>query len=437
MTGIMEGFPPEQQKRVTLANWRNHPYSEWAFSHVRELIPTADIPNTPEGVRALGTALEDLSHVNVTDGMSLAQYLDATWTDGYLVLQDGAIVHEAYRNALVPMRQHILMSVSKSMLGVLAGILAHKGKLDLAAPVTLYVPEVRGTAWNKATVQNVLDMRAGIDFNEDYEITSGPIIEYRKATGWNPLGEGEQPSDLRSFFSTLTESDGPHEGRFHYVSPNTDLAAWIIERATGTRYADLMSEHLWQPMGAGSPAYITVDRFGAPRAAGGMCVTLRDLARVGQLIADGGMAGTTQVIAPEWIEDTLTGGDRTGLERRRLRRLFPGPRHALPQQVVRGARRAPDGLLHRHPRAEPVGTAARAHRHRQDVVTPQTARPGGQQAQPAHGRGGETASRWSRFKKTGFQPISVTAFAWSCSKKLLCQTASIAMQSNPNVFKSK
>jgi CubicO group peptidase (beta-lactamase class C family) len=324
MTGIMEGFPPEQQKRVTLANWRNHPYSEWAFSHVRELIPTADIPNTPEGVRALGTALEDLSHVNVTDGMSLAHYLDATWTDGYLVLQDGAIVHEAYRNALVPMRQHILMSVSKSMLGVLAGILAHKGKLDLAAPVTLYVPEVRGTAWNKATVQNVLDMRAGIDFNEDYEITSGPIIEYRKATGWNPLGEGEQPSDLRSFFSTLTESDGPHEGRFHYVSPNTDLAAWIIERATGTRFADLMSEHLWQPMGAGSPAYITVDRFGAPRAAGGMCVTLRDLARVGQLIADGGMAGTTQVIAPEWIEDTLTGGDPQAWKDGDFADYFPG-----------------------------------------------------------------------------------------------------------------
>ncbi len=70
-----------------------------------------------------------------------------------------------------------------------------------------------------------------------------------------------------------------------------------------------MSEHLWQPMGAGSPAYITVDRLGAPRAAGGMCVTLRDLARVGQLIVDGGMAGTTQVIRPEWIDDLFNGGD--------------------------------------------------------------------------------------------------------------------------------
>ena len=309
MTAMMDGFPPSEQTQVTLANWRQHPYSAWAFSHVREIIPSADIPYNPEGVRPLGTALEDIGHIEVQPSMNLAQYLDATWTDGYLVLHDGAIIHEVYRNELKPCRQHILMSVSKSMLGVLAGILANKGKLDLAAPVTLYVPEMRSTAWNKATVQNVLDMRVGIEFAEDYEATSGAIVEYRKSTGWNPLGPGESPTDLRSFFSELTETDGPHEGRFHYVSPNTDLAAWIIERAAGTRYADLMSEHLWQPMGAGSPAYITVDRLGAPRAAGGMCVTLRDLARVGQLIVDGGMAGTTQVIAPEWIDDLFNGGD--------------------------------------------------------------------------------------------------------------------------------
>ncbi len=309
MNQMMQGFPPSEESRVTLANWRQHPFSTWGFSHVRELIPSANIPNDPDNVRPLGTELEDLSNVDLGAGQTLAQYLDATWTDGFVVLQDGAVVHEVYRNALKPARQHILMSVSKSMLGVLAGILADKGKLDLSAPVAAYVPEAGGTAWNNATVQNVLDMRVGILFAEDYEATSGPIVEYRKSTGWNPLGDGERPSDLRSFFGQLTETDGPHNGRFHYVSPNTDLAAWIIERATGTRYADLMSDYLWQPMGAGSPAYITVDRLGAPRAAGGMCVTVRDLARVGQLIVDGGMAGTTRVIPQGWIDDLFTGGD--------------------------------------------------------------------------------------------------------------------------------
>jgi CubicO group peptidase (beta-lactamase class C family) len=318
MTAMMDGFPPSADSQVTLANWRQHPYSAWAFSHVREIIPSADIPNKPDGVRALGTALEDIGHIEVQPSMNLAQYLDATWTDGYLVLQDGAVVHEVYRNELQAGRQHILMSVSKSMLGVLAGILSHKGKL------TVYVPEVRGTAWNKATVQNVLDMRVGIEFDEDYEATSGPIVEYRKSTGWNPLGPSEAPSDLRSFFSQLTETDGPHEGRFHYVSPNTDLAAWIIERATGTRFADLMSRHLWQPMGAEAPAYITVDRLGAPRGAGGMCVTVRDLARTGQLIVDGGMAGTTRVISPDWIDDLFTGGDTAAWAKGDFADYYPG-----------------------------------------------------------------------------------------------------------------
>ena len=210
------------------------------------------------------------------------------------------------------------------MLGVLAGILAHKGKLDLSAPVTLYVPEMRSTAWNKATVQNVLDMRTGVLFDEDYEATSGAIVEYRKSTGWNPLGAGDTPSDLRSFFNQLTEADGPHEGRFHYISPNTDLAAWIIERATGTRFADLMSRHLWQPMGAEAAAYITLDRLGAPRAAGGMCVTVRDLARTGQLIVDGGLAGTTRVISPDWIDDLFTGGDTAAWAEGDFADYYPG-----------------------------------------------------------------------------------------------------------------
>jgi len=96
---------------------------------------------------------------------------------------------------------------------------------------------------------------------------------------------------------------------FHYVSPNTDLLAWIIERAAQRRFADLMSEYLWQPMGAQSSGYITVDRLGAPRAAGGMCVTTRDLARVGQLLIEKGRRGDRQIVPEAWIDDLETGGD--------------------------------------------------------------------------------------------------------------------------------
>jgi hypothetical protein len=171
-------------------------------------------------------------------------------------------------------------------------------------------------------------MRAGIAFDEDYLATSGPIVEYRKSTGWNPLQPGDAPSDLRSFYATLKGTDGPNGGPFRYISPNTDLLGWIIERATRRRYADLMSELIWKPLGAARSAYITVDRFGAPRCAGGMCVTAPDLARVGQLIVDGGRRNGAQVIPAQWIDDIVRNGDRAAWDAGSFVEYFPGqPMH--------------------------------------------------------------------------------------------------------------
>jgi CubicO group peptidase (beta-lactamase class C family) len=324
MSNLMREFPPAGEDQVTLANWRTAPFSSWAFSHVREIIQTADIPNDPADVWQLRSDLQDLTDLPIDDGLNLKDYLDATYTDAFIVIHKGNIIAEEYRNAAGAQKPHILMSVSKSMLGALSGILADRGILDTASPITEYVPEIAGTAWNGASVQNALDMRTGIRFDEDYEATSGAIIEYRKSTGWNPLEPGESASDLRSFFHQISDTDGPHLGRFHYVSPNTDLLAWIIERAAGARYADLMSQHLWQPMGAETSAYITVDRLGAPRAAGGMCVTVRDLARVGLLVANRGNRGTSQVLPNRWVEDVLNNGDPAAWASGDFAEYFPG-----------------------------------------------------------------------------------------------------------------
>ena len=257
--------------QVTLANWRNSPFNRWAFHHVRELIPSADIPNDPRRIRELPVEKRTLD----VDG-----FLRETDTDGFAVLHRGKLVFEHYANGMTDQTPHILMSVSKSMLGLVCEILAEKGALDLERPVDEIVAEVAATAYRGATIRHLLDMRAGLVWDENYLATSGPIVEYRKATGWNPASE--PLSDLHSFYATLKQSDRPHGGRFHYTSPNSDLLGWVIERATGARYADLVSELVWKPAGAERSAYITVDRLGAPRCAGGMCATLRDLARVGQ-----------------------------------------------------------------------------------------------------------------------------------------------------------
>ena len=232
---LMSGFPPRPEGQVSLANWRKAPFNKWSFQHVREIVPSADIPNDPGRVWDLPDAPVDLSTLRISarsTELDFSGFLEATDTDGFLVLHRGRIVCEVYRSGMTASTPHILMSVSKSVLGLLAGIVAHEGALDLTAPVVELVPELAESAYRGATVRDLLDMRAGIAFDEDYLATSGPIIEYRKAQNWDPLLPGDPVSDLRSFFAGLRESHGTHNGAFHYVSPNTDLLGWVIERAT-------------------------------------------------------------------------------------------------------------------------------------------------------------------------------------------------------------
>lgn len=303
------------EARATLANWRSAPFNRWAFHHVRELVPSADIPNDRHKVRELGWQPADFGGLRIDpdsgEPLNFDGFLLETGTDAIVILHRGRMILERYANGMTPETPHILMSVSKSMLGLLCGWL----RLEPERLVTDIVPEVKHTAYRGATIRHLLDMRAGIAFNEDYLATSGAIVEYRKATGWNPLAPGETPSDLHAFYANLKEADGRHGRPLHYVSPNTDLLGWVIERATGRRYAELMSERLWKPIGAEYPAYITVDRLGAPRTAGGMCVTARDLARVGQFIVEH---------PTPWIEDIERNGDPAAWATGDLAPYFPG-----------------------------------------------------------------------------------------------------------------
>lgn len=303
MSKVMKGFPPAEVDRASLANWRTAPFSSWAFHHVREIIPTAEIQNDPTDVWELGRGYIDVSSLGLADAMA------ETNCDAVVILHKDTLVHEAYRNGMTPRDPHILMSVSKSLLGLVAGTLVERGELAESDLVTKHVPEVAQTAYAGATIRDLLDMRAGVLFDEDYLATAGPIVDYRFAANWNPVPKDREAGDLRSFMSVLTETDGVHGGRFHYVSPNTDLLAWAFERASGMRYADLVTERLWKPLGAEVPGYITVDRIGGARAAGGKCFVARDLARVGMMMANGGKRAGKQVVPEGWIQDIISNGD--------------------------------------------------------------------------------------------------------------------------------
>lgn len=303
MTTLMQGFPPEGKDQATLANWRSAPYASWAFHHVREIVPSAEIPHDPDNIRKLIPGSLSLPEAE------FSEILDRTSTDAVAVIQGDKLLFETYRNGMTARSPHILMSVSKSLLGLVAGTLIEKGELKEDDKVESFIPELGKTAWAGATIRNLLDMRSGVLFDEDYLATSGPIIDYRYAANWNPLPEGREPGDLRSFMSLLTESGREHGAAFQYISPCTDLLAWIFERASGMRYADLFSERLLRPAGAETAGYITVDRLGGARAAGGVCLTARDLARIGMLLNEGGKNGAAQVLPASWVEDIHQNGD--------------------------------------------------------------------------------------------------------------------------------
>jgi hypothetical protein len=323
---LMRGFPPPPDRQVTLANWRLAPFSRWAFHNVRQILPTAAIQRGSSPA-ALGRDPHAVERVGFhgPDGTewTVGRMLAATYTDGFLVLQRGRVVAETYAAGQRPGTPHIVFSVSKSVTGSVAGVLAGRGQLDPDAPVISYIPEAAGSAYGDCTVRHVLDMTVGIDFVEDYLDPHGDFARYRVATAWNPVPPDGAALDLRGFLVTLKRDAHPHGQVYHYVSPNSDLLGWILERASGLPYAELISEALWRPMGAEFDAYVTVDRLGAPRSAGGVCVTLRDLARFGELMRLGGGMEGRRVVPKSWVDDILANGDPEAWRRGDGTRFLP------------------------------------------------------------------------------------------------------------------
>ena len=281
---IMAAFPPAEDQQVTLANWRQHPFSTWTFRNVRELLPTANIARSPEPppLSFEQRYLEEVSFEGRSgETTNVSEALRLSYTDGIVVMHRGQVVSEWYANGLGPDTPHLIFSVSKSVAGTLGGILADCGELDPDAPVTRYIPEMEGSVYGGGcTVRHLLDMSVGIRFDEDYMARDGDVINYRRSTGWEPPEAGVPPTHLRQYLQTLRPNGTPHGQTFHYVSTNTDVLGWVYERACGMSYAKILSRYLWQPMGAQHDAYITVDSRGAARVAGGICATLRDLARL-------------------------------------------------------------------------------------------------------------------------------------------------------------
>lgn len=312
---IMQGSPVPPEWRVPFADWDYPPWNRWSFQNIRQILPT--MPVTPALIPwQLETAERDITGITFVNAegqtTSLADMLDQTYTDGFIVLKGGKILHESYHNGMTPKTVHLAQSVSKSITTTVAGILIGQGLLDVQKPITDYLPELAETGWNGALLRHVLDMTSGTRFDEEYTSPTSDIAKTDVASGWKPVPENSPadtywPACVWDQILSLKDRDAEHGARFLYRSIETDVIAHAMERVSGRKLADLVSTLLWRPMGAETEACFTVDSAGYALADGGFNASLRDFARFGQLHLQGGARDGQQIIPAEWVKDIRSG----------------------------------------------------------------------------------------------------------------------------------
>lgn len=240
--------------------------------------PTAELPYGPDAV--------------------LPQQVDAWVTErdvtALVVLKDGAIVHESYYKGTQPDDLRISWSVAKSYLSALFGVLMDDGAIDsIDDPVTKYAPALTGGAYDGATIRNVLNMASGVVFDEDYLDSNSDINKMGRVLA---LG-----GSMDDFAAGISETFTPPGTQWEYVSIDTHVLSMVVRGATGRPIAELLSERIIAPMGLEYTPYYLIDGFGTAFVLGGLNVTTRDYARMGQMFLQNGQYNGRQIVPEEWV----------------------------------------------------------------------------------------------------------------------------------------
>jgi len=310
---IMCGFPPPPEGRVRADMVYSDPaVTRWFMQHVREVERTANVASGACAVSPLAVDPIDLGEVRVGDGLggtwTVAEMLHQTSTDGIMVLAHGSVAYERWFGTLQPETPHLCHSITKSIASCVAGNLVDRELLDPQAAITDYVPELAGSAYGDATVRHLLDMTVGIRYTEDHEDDETEDARLDRLCGVKPSRAPDEPGSAYDY-ATTTVKEGEHGRVLHYVSLNTDALGWVMERATGSGMPELIAREVWSKLGAEDDAYIALDGAGSAQLDGGFCCSLRDLARFGLMLLQGGSIDGRHVVPAWWIDDIRTNGD--------------------------------------------------------------------------------------------------------------------------------
>ncbi|MBO9409970.1 MULTISPECIES: serine hydrolase [unclassified Ruegeria] len=262
------------------------------FSHMDQAFLTVDLPrgDGPTWDLPYGTGFD------LPEGTD--QWVEDRAVTSLLVMQDGQIRFEEYYLGTTPEDRRISWSVAKSYLSALFGILLEEGAItSLDDQVVQYAPQLKGTAYDGATLRNVLNMASGVTFNEDYFDPKSDINRMGRVVA---LG-----GKLDDFTASLQDNFTEPGETWQYVSIDTHVIGMVIRGATGRSVTDLLTEKIIQPLGLEYDGYCVTDGAGVAFVLGGLNFTTRDFARFGQMILQNGQHNGQQLVPADWVAESV------------------------------------------------------------------------------------------------------------------------------------
>ena len=313
--GLMVGFPPPPDKRISPANSHLPEHLGWRVQNPGRLFPSARISRGEGPIVPLpiGERLA-VDQLSVDDGQGTLLPMTEIWrrtgADATLVMHRGKIVFESYLGDMTSTRQHAMFSCTKSLVGLLVESLIHDRTIDAAAPASAYLPELHASPAGSATVRQLLDMQAHFMFSDKPKADGQVQVDYIMGLGFLPRPAGYTGANGAYELLVNARPMGEHGGSFRYDNGSTDTLGWILRRMTGQSLDALISQTIWSKLGCEQDASMTIDAAGTEWAAGGMGTCLRDFGRLGEALRRHGDFNGQQVLPTQVYAEILKGGDR-------------------------------------------------------------------------------------------------------------------------------
>lgn len=311
---LMRGAPPPPERRVTAANWLQAPYNLWGLKHLEQLAHVATVDRGDGPVSPLGPLWLDLDKflLPAPDGrvLKLDEAVKELHVDALLLWHGASLRLERYDNGHSARTRHAMLTATSAITGLLAEILIDQKRFDDMRLVTFYLPELKGSAWENASVREVMDMEVALDFREIYGDAWSDFSQLLYAGGLLAPPEGLRVAPSLADYLHTVRAQGEPALEYQPASANVEVLGWIMQRVTGRTVAELYQELLHGQLGAERDAYFATDSAGMTVASAGLAITARDLLRVGVMLAQRGQFNGRQIIEPWVVEKLEAGGER-------------------------------------------------------------------------------------------------------------------------------